>query len=265
MPPKKEENGIKLDTPASQTFSEFIEDCYCRLPHKAAKHYEGIINHFKSSILSNKKKTLEELGAGEVSWYIGDFLVSYCPRKIPGMTKKSLTNAVKVIKNFVLWLKNNNYLGAGFVAMCIERLHRCDDQLERAEDAFAKMAEHFPPPGGVHARHYQASTGTRPPPGFSARVVEENGERRGCFPIENIKPRKLYLANAPQKGEVMIVNVPKEVSDVCQKGWLLEATVVQDSRNWKFTEIWGIYVHGSFGGIGLWFFMEKGRFEKKDR
>eukprot|EP01138_Halocafeteria_seosinensis_P010308 gb/GECG01010526.1/.p1 GENE.gb/GECG01010526.1/~~gb/GECG01010526.1/.p1 ORF type:complete len:292 (+),score=43.39 gb/GECG01010526.1/:1-876(+) len=271
---KEASNSHNMERSVHEVFEEFLDDCRARLPEKAARQYEKQLDNFKNS-LERHDESAHSLEMVMAITYIPEFLMYYMVRKVTGVTKKHLKGAVTVMKNLVQWLQRKEYIGV-FGTKAAERLEKCGEHLEMAEDTFERIAEYAPSPDGVHSRNYMMNSldaalsgkSIALPPGNLPNGIfpDEEDQRRGIFSIEDIKPGKLYVqkeshSHGTPTGEVLIVNVPEEVSSHCHKGWTLEARLEKDSRNWKIKEIWTIYVMGAFGGDGMFFFMEKGDHE----
>ena len=81
------------------------------------------------------------------------------------------------------------------------------------------------------------------------KTSEWTDEVEDYFDINKVEPGKLYLsAFTKSKNGIIVVSVPKKITDICKVGWDLRLSLGKTNEGWKIIESKGVYTGDQSGG-----------------
>jgi hypothetical protein len=220
----------KPEKTIAEIFEEFLTDQKARISHKTFLKYEGIIGLYKSYLESywpghdgEYDKITKAggtfcgtFGSDDATAGYSEFLGYFMPRKVM-CGKETMQAAGTVTKKLANWLAEMGYIEdtedvqerAGEAARDLPRASKVLDLLDAYVDETAP------------ARH--------------------GGEIEDHFWIERIEPGKLWLKPLTAGGTVIgPVQVPKQVTQLCQPMWDIGGVVAKTPQGWRLVEVWNV-------------------------
>ncbi|MFQ5771665.1 MAG: hypothetical protein ACE5HX_14110 [bacterium] len=239
---------IKFPAPANPNIEEvldsFIEDRRRQLKPATTRKYEDIVKLFKDSMDGYAYQYLDKgeaalfdnvynaegeahrefcqvFGPEKIPSNVGEFLGYFMPRKV--MCGKELMKAAgTVMKKLGKWLNEQGYIDDEWAENMVKRGAEAVTNLPAAEELAEMLYE--------YANAHPTSKWT--------------DEIEDYFTVEKVEPGKLHLSAFMDRGEdIIVVSVPKKITDLCKVGWDISLFLGKTSKGWKIIESGGVYTH----------------------
>jgi len=213
----------------SQLFEEFLNDQKGRISVKTFSKYESIIRlygsyleHYWPGHDSEYDKIIKAggtyctaYGPEDVTGGYSEFLGYFMPRKV--MCGNDLMQAAgTVTKKLAKWLTEKGYVEDTEDAQ--QRAGEAAKDLPNSQTVFdilnAYCDEHAP--------------------------ARSRGEIEGHFWIERIVPGKLWLNPIAGSSVIGPIQVPKQVTTLCEPGWDIGGVVAKVGKGWRLVEVWNV-------------------------
>jgi len=143
------------------------------------------------------------------------------PRKVI-CGKELMKAAGTVIKKLSKWLDEQGYISDESAENMVERGTEAATNLPAAEE-LAEMIYKY---------------------ADSHPISKWTDEIEDYFTVKKVEPCKLHLSAFMDGGEdIIVVSVPKKITDLCKVGWDISLFLGKTSKGWKIIESGGVYTH----------------------
>jgi hypothetical protein len=223
----------------SEVLLEFLGEQRQQLEPRIIDDYEAIVELFEDSLngyayqrLDREEDALfDELydqgiefcdvfGPNKILENVDEFLGDFMVRKVIA-PQELLEAAGTMMKELAGWLREKGYATAEQAEMAIEEGAEAARSLPRAEE-LAGLLYDF----------------ARAQPREKIRKYAE-----GRFGIERVEPGKLWLSAwlSPGPDRVGPIAVPREITDLAEKGWVITLRLGRTRRGWRILDVGNVY------------------------
>ncbi len=237
---KDAEPGHAADPNIARVLQDFLEEQAGRLGKSTLGKYEFALemlqvcldNYGHQLLDDDEEEMLESCQESDESGEEFSFCRLFGPEKIPGMIneflgyfmvrkvacgKDQLRVTGTAIKKLASWLGVRGYITAGEaeeMAVTAARASRDLPAADELSELLFYLVENSPPPEG-------------------------DEELNDLFSVVKVEPGKLYLQAGVDKP--VVIAVPREISSLCKKGWMLNLLLVKTEGGWCIAKTGGVY------------------------
>ena len=200
---------------------ELLQHClndygYTSLDQRETERYERL----RGGVGDTPREFCTIFGPEHILPNMSEFLGYFMIRKV--MASQTLLRAAgTVTKRLAAWLAEQGYVAAESAEVAQERGARAARELPRAEELASRL---------------RAFADTR-------AELDSVDQIEDHFQITRIEPGKVWVAGLIDGRECGPIQLPEEISRLCQVNWAVSGVIGRVRGRWRFIDVWNVYPH----------------------